>query len=91
MPGDTRPCELYKSNPIFNESTGNKIYCLVDDPHYLNNMFIKDYEMWNSFFFYHSGVENFLRQLYGMYAANLAAKVSLSWSTSLFYYMLDGF
>jgi hypothetical protein len=68
------------------ESTGNKIFCLVDHPTYLTNIFVESYRMWDIFDETRENTEILLRQLYGMYQANLASKVSLK-STYIFYFL----
>jgi hypothetical protein len=74
-PGDTRPCELYSSCPIFAKHTGNHVFCFVEEETILKDQFIRDYKLWETYAFGQLGVESFLRQQYGMYRANLAAKV----------------
>lgn len=72
-PGDPKACELYSQSPIFQEHTGNKVFCLIEFEKELTDEFIYHYDFWGSYFFPHSNAkEVFLQQEYGKYRANFA-------------------
>jgi hypothetical protein len=75
--GDTRGCEIFSSNDVFN-NTGNRFFCLVEPEVELMNQWIQRYSFWGH---YYTSVgppprmkEQALQQLYAMYRANLACK-----------------
>jgi hypothetical protein len=76
-PGDTRACQVFSEHPIFNNGTGNKFFCLVEEEVPLMNIFTKKNPIWETYT-YHDPLfkyaEQVLTQLYGMYQGNLAAK-----------------
>ena len=75
--GDSRGCRLFSDADIFNVTTPNFFFCLVEREQQLLNPFIRNFEMWKG-----RGEaygrdymnEAALQQLYGHYRANVAAK-----------------
>jgi hypothetical protein len=75
-PGDTRACRLYSENPIFDERTGNNVFCLLEPEKKLMDRFINKFKYWKQYSQYEvpHAREMLLQQEYGKYRANYAAK-----------------
>jgi hypothetical protein len=73
---DTLVCTPYTKHPIFQNYTGNRFFCLVEDEIELSTPFTHAFNIWKNYTYgsLPSLREQVLQQLYGMYRANLAAK-----------------
>lgn len=73
---DTFVCSPYINHPIFQNHTGNRFFCLVENEVELSTPFTHAFNIWKNYTYGWAPHlrEQVFQQLYGMYRANLAAK-----------------